>query len=369
MTETWISADTIFDGERLLPRHAILVGDGRVQAVRPASSVQVQQHHVGILMPGFFDIQVNGGGGALLNTSPTVAGLTQIAAAHRALGTVALMPTVITDAPEVLAQAVDTICSVHGTLGIVGLHIEGPHLSRARRGTHDARYIRPMAEVTMALVRRLKSEGVPVLITVAPESVTPQQIAALVSAGAVVSLGHSDADAVTTREAMAAGATGFTHLYNAMSPMQHRAPGMTGAAIASDAWCSIIADGKHVDPAMVALACRARPRPDRMIAISDAMATVGGPDTFTLYDQSIRLQDSMLINSEGALAGAHLTMAEAVANLISYGISPLDALRMGRHNPAQMMGIWDKMAMIGMRQSDLILLDETFAFVGPLLAD
>lgn len=360
MREFWITAEQVFDGDVLHAQAGVRVLDGVVADVAPAASVPNDAQglqHTGLLTPGFFDIQVNGGGGVLLNTSPTQEGITAIAAAHRRFGTVALMPTVITDAPEVLVRAVDATLAARDVPGVKGLHIEGPHLSRARRGTHDARYIRPMETATFDQVARLRDAGVAVLITVAPENASPADIARLTRMGAVVSLGHSDATAADVQAALDAGATCFTHLFNAMSPMLGRAPGVTGAAIASDAYCSIIADGHHVDPVMIGLAARARPQPDRMIAVSDAMATVGGPDAFDLYGQTIRLDNGKLINAEGALAGAHLTMADALRNLVSYGFDLQDALRMCRRNPAAALGLADDMAFIGLDAGDLALLD------------
>lgn len=372
MNVAWISADTVSDGTNLLPDHAIEVVDGRVSALRPTAEVQpslVARHHPGLLTPGFFDIQVNGGGGVLLNGTPTVAALQAIAAAHRRFGTVAILPTVITDRPAVLEAAVAASLAAQGTPGIAGLHIEGPHLSTARRGTHEAGFIRPLDAHTLGLIRQLCDSGLPTLVTVAPESATPAQIGTLTEMGAVVALGHSDATAGEAQACLAAGATGFTHLFNAMSPMLNRAPGVTGAAIMSEAWCSIIADGHHVDPLMIRLATRARPVADRMIAVSDAMATIGGPEAFDLYGQTIRLDAGRLINAEGSLAGAHLTMADALRNLVSYGL-PLDqVLRMCRANPAAFMGLETQFGLIGLRADDLVLLDADLSVASVGLPD
>lgn len=361
MTSGWISADRLFDGSILRSNYAVQIESDRIIALSPTADLKKEdiiQHHVGLLTPGFFDIQVNGGGGALLNTDPSVGAIDTIAKAHRSKGTVAFLPTVITDKTSVLEAAADAILQAKDVPGVMGLHIEGPHLSKARRGTHDASYIRPLDAKTFSLVRELRDTDATVLITVAPESATQNQIAQLSEMGAVVSIGHTDASATDAANAVAAGATCFTHLFNAMSPMQNRAPGVTGAAIASDVWCSIIADGIHVDPMMVILAIRARPKLDRMILVSDAMATVGGPDAFMLYGQEIHLDDGRLVNAEGSLAGAHLTMLDALRNLVSYGVDLQAALRMCRQNPAQLLGIWDKLGLIGMDAADLLVLDD-----------
>lgn len=360
MTERWHSADQVFDGRHLLTRHGICLSGGIVSAIKPLAALPQGTevtHHKGLITPGFFDIQVNGGGGVLLNTSPTVEGVATILAAHRKFGTTALLPTVITDGPKVLEQAAAACLSARDLPGAVGIHIEGPHISSVRRGTHANHLVRPMDAATLSIVGDLRAAGLPVLITVAPEVTAPAQISQLRDLGAVVSIGHTDASADMVQAALSAGATGMTHLFNAMSPMLHREPGAVGAGIASDAWCSIIADGLHVDPIMIAIAVRARPLPDRMVAISDAMSTVDGPDNFDLYGQHIQLRDGRLYNEEGSLAGAHLTMHGALKNLVNYGVSREDALRMCCHNPAQMMGLWDRIRLLGRVAEDVLLLD------------
>lgn len=356
----WITADQVFDGSCLLTDHAVCISGDHVIDLKPTKDVpriDVATHHKGLLTPGFFDIQVNGGGGVMLNTTPTRAGIETIAAAHRSFGTVALLPTVITDASSVMQAAVEAAIVAKNSPGVIGLHIEGPHIAALRRGTHAERHIRPLDEHTLTLVRALRDAGLATLVTVAPESATPVQVSALRDLGAVVSIGHSDATAADTMALVAVGATCFTHLFNAMSPMLNRTPGVTGAAIASDAWCSIIADGIHVDPMMVALAIRARPKAHRMIAVSDAMSTVGGPSQFDLYGQSIQLQNGRLVNSEGSLAGAHLTLLEALQNLVAYGVDLETALRMCRSNPFDAMGLTDRSGIIGLPSADCLLLD------------
>lgn len=360
MNGTWISAPNVFDGFTLHRDHAIHVQDGRVTDLRPTKDLTeglIGRHLDGLLTPGFFDIQVNGGGGIMLNSTPTVAGIQTILDAHRTFGTVAMLPTVITDAPEVLENAADACLSARDLPGMAGLHIEGPHISSVRRGTHATRHIRPLDESTRNIIAALRKADLPVLITVAPETVSPPEISALADMGAVVSLGHSNANAELARAAISAGATCATHLFNAMPPLVNREPGVAGAAIASDAWCSIIADGIHVDPIMVALAVRARPVADRMIAVSDAMSTVGGPDSFDLYGQTITLSDGRLVNSEGSLAGAHLTMHTSLQNLVSYGIDLETALRMCCGNPAELMGLGAHLGLLDRPCADILWLD------------
>jgi N-acetylglucosamine-6-phosphate deacetylase len=353
---TWLAPDLLFDGDRLRPGLGLRVAEGQVAEVGPPPPGATRL--AGCLTPGFVDLQVNGGGGVLLNRTPTAAAMAQIAAAHRPLGTVAILPTLITDAPEVLDRAAQAALDAQGAPGIIGLHIEGPHISTARRGTHAARHVRPLDERTMTVIASLRRAGVPVMITLAPEAVAPGQIAALARIGAVVSLGHSDATADQVRAALAEGAACFTHLFNAMSPLLHRSPGMVGAALNSAVPAGIICDGIHVADELVGLAIRARPAPDLMFLVSDAMPTVGGPPRFRLYDMDLHLEDGRLVNDEGSLAGAHVTMADSVTRLIGpVGVPPETALRMAVTIPARVIGRPDLAQVIGRPVTDLVRLD------------
>ncbi|NBZ88081.1 N-acetylglucosamine-6-phosphate deacetylase [Stagnihabitans tardus] len=351
---TRLEPDLIFDGETLR-KGVVEIEEGRVVAIGQGRGDRVP----GILTPGFVDLQVNGGGDVLLNTSPTVAGMEAIAAAHRRFGTVGILPTVITDAPGVLDAVTEAALAARGRPGILGLHIEGPHISTARRGTHKAEFVRPLDARTLTAVARLRAGGVPILLTLAPEAVRPGQVAELVAMGAVVSIGHSDATADEVRALLAEGARCFTHLFNAMSPMLNRSEGVTGACINSSAYAGIICDGIHVADAMVGLALRARPVADTTFLVSDAMPTVGGSDRFTLYGNEIHVENGRLVNAEGSLAGAHVTMAQSLKRLIEVvGLAPEAALRMATTIPSRVMGLPE--GIIGQRASDLILLDASW---------
>ena len=312
---------------------------------------------------------MNGGGDALLNNDQSPEALHRMAAAHRRFGTVGILPTVITDAPEVLARAVDAILAAQAEpepdRSLLGLHIEGPHLSIPRRGTHAPEYIRPFDASTLAHVRRLRAAGLFVKITVAPESTTPQDVARLAGLGAVVSIGHSDATAEEVRALLDAGATCFTHLFNAMSPMLNRAPGVTGACINSTAYAGIICDGIHVADEMVGLAIRARPVPGRMFLVSDAMSTVGGSDHLRLYGRDVWLKDGRLVNAEGSLAGAHVTMAEGLRRLITVvGTPPETALDMATAAPARLLNRPDLATPEHRNAADLLLLAPDWTVTG-----
>jgi N-acetylglucosamine-6-phosphate deacetylase len=362
MADHWITPTQVFSQGRLLRHHALRVSAGRITALSALDTVAdglPQVPVAGVLTPGFVDVQVNGGGGTLFNADPTLDGIKAIIAAHRRFGTVALMPTVITDHPDVLARAVQAAHAAKGLHGFAGLHIEGPHIAAARRGTHAAAYLRPLDDHTLALVAGLRAAGIAVMITLAPEQAQLSQIAALDRMGAIVALGHSDATAAQAGACFAAGARAVTHLFNAMSQMQGRAAGLVGAALNSHATIGLICDGVHVADEMVALALRACAPNARMMLVSDAMPTVGGPDHFDLYGARIQLQDGRLINAEGNLAGAHGTMASGLARLVGQIGQPLEqALQMAISTPAALLCA-DHLAQIqGRALADLIVLDD-----------
>ena len=364
---TWLCPDLLFDGQSLLPGQALLVENGSVRAIAPVQGLTNTRAIRGTITPGYLDLQVNGGNDVFVNTTPTAAGMAAIAAAHRRFGTVGILPTLITDAAEVLDATAIAAITARGQQGILGLHIEGPHISLPRRGTHAARFIRPLDDRTMEVVRNLRAHGVTVMITVAPESAMPGQIAALAATGCVVSIGHTDTDSDAVKACLDAGATCFTHLFNAMSPMLNRAPGVTGACINSTAYAGIICDGIHVADEMVSLALRARPKPDTTFLVSDAMPTVGGSDHFTLYGDTIRLENGRLVNSEGSLAGAHVTMGESVARLINtVGVAPDMALRMAVTIPARVIGAPHLARVQGRAVQDLLILGPDWQVLGTL---
>lgn len=344
MDNRWITPDAVFDGETLRPGLSVRIDGDRVAEIapRPDGAECIS----GTISPGFVDLQVNGGGGVLVNAAPDR--MAEVVQAHQGFGTAALLATVITDRAEVMERATDAMLFDRPE-GVAGLHFEGPHISEAKRGTHRAEHIRPMDDTTFRCAERLRQQGIPVMVTLAPEIVSAADISRLAAMGVVVSLGHSDATAEQARNALRAGARCFTHLFNAMSRMEGRAPGMVGAAITSDVYAGIIADGHHVDLDIVGMAIRARPCPDRMILVSDAMPTVGGPEHFRLYDMEIRVEGGRLVNPEGHLAGAHTTMAEGVGTLVSRVGLPLEqALRMAVTAPARLMGL-DRLATIAGR--------------------
>lgn len=315
-----------------------------------------------LLLPGFIDVQVNGGGGILFNDAPTRRGIAAIGAAHRRFGTTGFLPTLISDDLETVARAIAAVdeALATGAPGVLGIHIEGPFLAEPRRGIHRADKLRVLRDEDIALLTSLRRGRT--LVTLAPEAATPAQIARLVEAGVIVALGHSEADYDTTRAAFTAGASGVTHLFNAMSSLGHRAPGMVGAALEDDAiYAGVIADGHHLHPAALRVAVKAK-GPERIMLVTDAMPSVGSEASgFDLQGRHIRRNGDRLADDAGTLAGSTLTMAGAFANVIAQtGVSIADASRMASATPAAFLGLADRVGRIapGM-QADLVALDET----------
>lgn len=362
-----IAAPRLFDGTRWHDRAAVLVGAGHIVAVLPQADlppgVPVERVE-GALAPGFVDAQVNGGGGVLLNDAPTVPAMQAIAAAHRLHGTTALLPTLITDTPAAVTAAIAAAGA--GCVGaIAGLHLEGPHLAPARKGTHLASLMRPMAGADLAELCAAARALPALLLTVAAEQVTPDQVRALVAAGATVSLGHSDCTTSQAEALFAAGATGVTHLFNAMSPLGHRAPGLVGAALeAPGVWAGIIADGAHVDPSALRIALRAKRGPGRLFLVTDAMSLVGSDrQSLTLNNRTIHRHAapgavSRLTLADGTLAGSDLDMATAVRFAVDHLELPLEeALRMAGLYPATFLRLQDRGRIAPGCRADLVALD------------
>lgn len=354
----WLLPRAIFDGNLLARDMAVAVADDTVTRLVPMAALPDDlrpEPLEAVLAPGLFDVQVNGGGGIMLNNQPTPEGVRRIAEAHRAVGTNFLLPTVITDHPEITERAADAVLAEHGRNGVLGIHVEGPHISHAQKGIHDPERIRPFDSRTRDLLARLRCHGLPVLLTVAPETLEPGAIAELTGMGVVVSAGHSAACAIRTETALAEGLAGFTHLFNGMPQMTSRVPGIVAAAINSAAFCGIIADGHHVDDRIVRLAWNARPRTGRMVLVSDAMSTIGGPDHFELYGEAIRVSDGRLCNADGSLAGAHIDLKTSIARLIGQiGLDAESALAAATSAPRDFLHL-PRQRLIGTRLDELFL--------------
>lgn len=349
-------------------RQSVLINDGKIVGVYddetcPTGSGTTQDVGGNMLLPGFLDLQVNGGGGVLFNDSPTVEGIRAIGEAHRAFGTTAFLPTLISDDHAVMAAAIGAVDAAiaEGVPGVVGIHLEGPFLNAERRGVHDASKFGSIGERDIHLMSSLKRGKT--LVTLAPEKTTPDAIKSLTDRGVIVAAGHTQASYDQTREALDAGLTGFTHLFNAMKPMQSRAPGIIAAALEDNrAWCGIIADGHHVHPAMLRLALRAKIG-EQIFLVTDAMPSVGSKDKqFSLGNLNVEVLDGKCVTISGTLAGSDLDMLSAVRNAQNFLNIPLErAVDMASRIPAKFMGLGDQMGDIKVgQQANLVLINKSF---------
>jgi N-acetylglucosamine-6-phosphate deacetylase len=351
---------------RLVEGRCVLLADGRIlDIVAPSErrARRAERRDLGgqLLLPGFIDSQVNGGGGVLFNDAPSVESIRAIGRAHRRFGTTGFLPTLISTDLDIMARAIAAVRGAieAGVPGVLGIHIEGPYLSLARKGVHDPAKLRELDASALGLLTSLR--GGRTLVTLAPEVTTPQIIEKLVAAGVVVSAGHTNATYAEISIALRHGLTGFTHLFNAMSQLTGREPGAVGAALEDPtSWCGIIVDGAHTDPVVLRIALRCKPH-DRFMLVTDAMPSVGtNNDSFELQGRRITVSGSTCLDEDGRLAGSNIDMATCVRNAISMlGLSLPEAVRMASQGPAEFLGLAHDTGRIapGLR-ADLVLADE-----------
>jgi N-acetylglucosamine-6-phosphate deacetylase len=334
----------VFDGETFHESLAVVIEGKHIAQVVPSRDLDTNIYHMplrgGVLAPGFIDVQVNGGGGALLNDHPTSETVRTITTAHRRFGTTGMLPTVITDEPAVMEAAIAAVreSRAKGLANVLGIHIEGPFLDKSRKGAHDAIYIRSITQADFETIAAANCGSV--MVTLAPNRMAAADIKKLVTMGVRVSLGHSDATFDEVQVALAAGATSFTHLFNAMSQVTGRDPGMVGAALADgNSFMGVIADGYHLHDASLRIALAAASY-DRFMLVSDAMPpAAGGPETFKLQGRGVKRVKGRLELDDGTLAGSNLTMDEAVRYCTNKLSVPLtNALQMASRNPAHFLG-------------------------------
>ncbi|MHC2621874.1 N-acetylglucosamine-6-phosphate deacetylase [Bradyrhizobium huanghuaihaiense] len=362
-----IAAQHIFDGIDMRGPGSVRIAQGRIERISfgETAGASIRLPRDAILAPGFIDIQVNGGGGVLLNDQPTEAGVRGIVEAHRKAGTTGCLPTLISDRSEVierLAVAAETCLEIPGVLGF---HLEGPALNRSRKGIHPDAEIRVPDRRDLAAIKSFGDRGRSI-VTLAPECVPASMIDELIAAGLRIAAGHSDATAAEIGQAVDRGVSGVTHLFNAMSQLNAREPGLVGAALGDDRlFAGIICDGIHVDPTGLRVAFRCKGR-DRLMLVTDAMPLAGTNDRqFMLQGREITLHDGRLTGRDGTLAGAHLTMIEAVRNAVALiGISLVDALVMASRTPASFLGLGSELGRIapGYR-ADLVAFNPDFEVV------
>jgi N-acetylglucosamine-6-phosphate deacetylase len=355
----------VLTGDGIVHGQALLLDDCRIASLVPETQVpggaSVEDLHGALLVPGFIDTQVNGGGGVLFNDAPNVETVAAIAEAHRPFGTTGLLPTLISDDLEVVRAGIEAVdqAIAKGVPGILGIHIEGPFLNVDRKGIHDKSKIRKIDETGFAILTSLRRGKT--LVTLAPECTTPDVVGRLAAAGVIVAAGHTNGSYGEIRAALDAGLTGFTHLFNGMSQLTPREPGVVGAALEdAHSWCGLIVDGLHVSPVTMRLALRCKAA-DKFMLVTDAMPNVGAKDKdFVLQGRRVTVIDGICRNEDGTIAGSDLDMARAVRNAVEMlNVDLPSAVRMASSNPASFLGLQAETGTIaqGLR-ADLALLDD-----------
>lgn len=369
--KTALLKGSIFTGDEWINDQALLIEDERILGFcapdqLPSDMYQKIDLQGQRLVPGLIDTQVNGGGGVMFNDAPSVDTLRTMMQAHQRFGTIGLLPTLISDDLSVMAQAIAAVrdAIAQGVPGILGVHLEGPFLNPARKGVHDAEKFRRIDDEAIALLTSLDAGKT--LVTLAPEMTNSERIQQLRDAGVIVAAGHSAADYAQTRSAIDAGVSAFTHLFNAMTPLTSREPGMVGAALEdANSWCGLIVDGYHVHAASLRVALAAK-APGKMVLVTDAMATVGSESQgFYLNGEWIQAIDGRCATADGTLAGSALDMLSAVRNTRDWlNVSLDEALRMASRYPAEMLGLGNELGSLkpGYRAS-MILVDEELRLI------
>lgn len=367
----------IFDGKRLRQGYAAQFRAGQLAKMVPLTELGERGDMIDlggdILSPGYVDLQVNGGGGVMLGDAPNVETIATICDAHRSLGATTILPTLITDTAEKTRATLKAGIDAHeaGVRGFGGLHLEGPHLSVARKGAHDAALIRPMDESDLSAICEAAALLPKLKVTIAPENVTPEQVTRMVEAGVLVSLGHTDAPFDTCVAYAKAGAGCATHLFNAMSQLGNRAPGLVGAVLdTAELSAGLIADGIHVHPASLRAAWLAKRRgPGRIFLVSDAMAVAGTADSeFRLEGRRITRSEGRLCLSDGTLAGADLDLTTALRALTSQcGVSLDEALEAATSIPAALIDAPVDLRLPGQMLTDMIRIKSDLSAASPVI--
>lgn len=361
------SGARIFDGQRLHENSALTVEDGIVTGIGPAPEQPDVTLPGGVLSPAFVDLQVNGGGGIMVDGQADAGRLAAICASHILQGCAGILPTLITDTPEATSRVIEAaVAAAQANVpGFLGLHLEGPHLDPRRKGAHDPALIRPMTAEDLALICAAARRLPVLMVTLAPGAVSTDQITALTRAGVMVSLGHSDCSMAEARAAIDAGAACATHLFNAMSQLTAREPGLVGAVLDGTVAAGVIADGIHVAPALLRIALAARP--EGLFLVSDSMAFAGTDlAELTLGGRKVQRREGRVTLEDGTLAGADLRLDRAIAVMVRQaGIAPDRALAMATSVPAALIGVGDRLGhLLPGRRADMVHLDEDWALSG-----
>jgi N-acetylglucosamine-6-phosphate deacetylase len=358
-----INVESLITENEILRNQTVAIKNGIIHSVSENQNKE-QRVLAGTLVPGFIDLQVNGGGGCLFNQTPNLNSIQIIANAHQQFGTTGWFPTLVTDSIDKMQQAADAVSMAYKdkSLGVLGIHFEGPHISESKKGVHSSQFIRDISQREIELYLR-KDLG-QVIVTVAPESVSSEMISKLTNEGVIVCIGHSNASFEQAQKAIIAGATGFTHLFNAMSQFNSRAPGMVGAALLNkEIYYGLILDGIHVHPEAANLAINMNPN---MMLVTDAMPIVASSEqSFDFFGQLIKREGNQLSDKEGRLAGSSLDMATAVRNSIKMlNLSLVQAVKLASFNPAKFLAVGHQYGDIKVGQiANMVMLNNEFEVV------
>jgi N-acetylglucosamine-6-phosphate deacetylase len=353
---------------------AILIRDGEIEAIGsradftlPSGAQEIRAED-SIAIPGFIDVHIHGAGGRDLMEGSADA-LGTVTAKLAQFGTTSLLATTVTADADETCRAVEGISGYIATqhetntprAEILGIHFEGPFLSKERRGVHPAEFLQlPSAEFLQRLLQA--SSGNARILTIAPELIGAIPcIDAARSLGMVVSIGHTDATYEQARAAVAHGAHHATHVYNAMRPFTHRDPGVIGAVLTTpEVTAELIADGIHVDEIAMKILLQAKGA-DGVVLISDGLSATGMPDgRYTLGGLEVTVIGGVCRSAEGRLAGSTLTLDRALRNVVKLGVPFAGAVQMLTLNPAKLLGIeFKKGALRTGADADIVLLNDS----------
>ncbi|HHX8278562.1 TPA: N-acetylglucosamine-6-phosphate deacetylase [Vibrio diabolicus] len=341
----------IYTGSDVLTDHAVIIENDLIQSIVPVTElpqgIEVKDLAGANLSPGFIDLQLNGCGGVMLNDAITPETMQIMHEANLKSGCTSFLPTLITSSDEDMRTAISAAREYHNQYQnqSLGLHLEGPYLNVAKKGIHNVDFIRPSDENMIDLI--CANADIIAKVTLAPEQNDPEHIARLKAAGIVVSIGHTNATYAEARKGFEAGITFATHLFNAMTPMVGREPGVVGAIYDTpDVYAGIIADGFHVDYANIRIAHRIKG--EKLVLVTDATAPAGANiDHFIFVGKKVYYRDGKCVDENGTLGGSALTMIEAVQNSVEHaGIALDEALRMATLYPATAIGVEDRLGRV-----------------------
>jgi len=335
----------IHTGDEVLYNKAILIDGNRIERTLDIDNVPKEIEVLDAeglnVAPGFIDIQVNGAGGKLFTDEPDEDCIRTMFNAQKRFGTTNFLPTLMSTSVEKMLRAINTVKSLVESrkFGVLGLHLEGPYFNENKIGVHDKRYVRKMSASEIELIVK-QGKGAVKVFTVAPEAIDESHIRKITQAGIIVSAGHTNATYNQTAQAFRSGMTSVTHIFNAMSQLTAREPGVVGAALDYEkVWAGIIADGLHVDIACIRV-CK-RIKGARLILVTDSMPPVGSNiSSFKLGELEVLYSDGKCVTKDGVLGGSALDMATAVRNCVQKaGIPMSEALRMASTYPAEFLGV------------------------------